>query len=423
MKSRILHITASAVLCASVALAATPAIIVISPPPAVSVQVTGSNQGVNVTGPIIETATVVNSIATTASVITPGPQGPAGSGSVGGDATFSNVDITGYGSLNVGGDGGTNISNAAVDTGNLVSEYIRAYGTAEGTRVHTSDVVAAAWHTHELGNAHHLEPWQLFGTPTSAKEYPLFDTDGSVTFTRPLEVCGSDPATAVFDGARGPAGPSVFCNLSAVVQAVSYDSSGLNPTPALQPFALQVWQGAVRLIVTSYQYWTAGANNTIYGSSTSDSFTPSVKSVFKLMSTNNVVFAQGRYTSATGAGYCQASKPIAVSRPGTKGDKGDPGAASTVDSTSVLDALGTATDRTLLIQSNTPGEHTKLQINNSDAYIIVKVTDRGLIEIRTPGAVKLLTFNPTATELTLKTSSGRTIFSIISSAAGGTLTL
>jgi hypothetical protein len=214
--------------------------------------------------------------------------------------------------------------------------------------------------------------------------------------------CGSDPATAIFDGVpgtpgapgapgatgeRGHAGISIFCNISGPVRAFSYDTGGLNPFPPLQAFGAQLWEGATRLVIQAYEWWTGGPGNTVSGSGTAATFTPSVKSVFKNRSTNNYVAVQVRYSTALGGGrYCRTGIPISVTQPGAKGEKGDSGVAvvtksSVTDQFTALTAGGSPmyffpgdgqTDATLQIGVGDLLKNLRLKILPSGMILIIR---------------------------------------------------
>jgi hypothetical protein len=236
-----------------------------------------------------------------------------------------------------------------------------------------------------------------------------------------LDVCGATGiGTPIYDGARGPAGPAVFCNISGGVRSVTYDSAGLNPS-AMSAFAVHLFEGSAAITPQYWSWYTGGASNRIYGTGLSSTFTPSVKPVFSLASSNNYVAVQVRYSTANGGNrYCVAGVPIAVTRIGAQGPQGAQGAT---DFTAVQNALGTANDGTITLLSATATEHTRFQIKKAGSYVVFGVTDRGLVTVLHPTTgYRLLTFDPTGSVLTVKSSSNRTIFDVRSSAGGGLVT-
>jgi len=60
-------------------------------------------------------------------------------------------------------------------------------------------------HSAITGNPHQTTPPQVFGNPTGVR-YPVFTGDTNWEWRRPLELCGTNPDTAVFDGAPGATG-------------------------------------------------------------------------------------------------------------------------------------------------------------------------------------------------------------------------
>lgn len=193
----------------------------------------------------------------------------------------------------------------------------------------------------------------------------IFDQISNSRASIPIP-CGDDPTTAIFDGAPGATGAtgrsSLFCNISAAVRSFNYDSLGVNPQPPLQAFAVQLWHGAVRLIADAYVWWTGGPENRVYGSSTSATFTPSVKPSFSNLSGNNYVAVQVSYSSAsTGRQYCTTGIPIAVTRSGIQGEPGIDGSADTQ-----ADILGK-------IDDPTTGAILTMQMGNGEASTAAKI--------------------------------------------------
>jgi hypothetical protein len=80
--------------------------------------------------------------------------------------------------------------------------FANRIGDALGTWAYTSDLVN---HRIDLFNPHQVVPAQIFSNHSGVR-YPLFSADNSYTWTRPLEACGTNPATAIFDGAPGAQG-------------------------------------------------------------------------------------------------------------------------------------------------------------------------------------------------------------------------
>ena len=158
-------------------------------------------------------------------------------------------------------------------------------------------------------------------------------------------VCGTDVSTAIFDGA--PGAPALFCNISGGVRSVVYDSNGANPLPSLSAFVAQLWESGTRVVATAWSWITGGSSMRIYGSGTSSSFTPSVKSAFSAYSSNNYVAVQLTYSSIYGRRYCRTGVPIAVSKVGPQGSIGATGSAATL-------AMGTTTT----VSSTTPASAT-----------------------------------------------------------------
>lgn len=220
-------------------------------------------------------------------------------------------------------------------------------------------------------------------------------------------------------GATGPQGrPAIFCTLSTSVRAASYDSSGLNPAPALTSIVLQMWNGAVRIVADAYTWWTGGSSQRVYGSGSgtgSNSFTPSLKSVFSNISNNSYVMVQGRYSSATtGKQYCTTGFAYAITRAGIKGDKGEPGTNASVDWASVKAAAGTKIDQYFGLQQNTANQN-KLILWDEQNFGRFYVTGDGkFFHVDRNGKLRFV-YEQADFTLTLNNSAGNPIFQVRSS--------
>lgn len=212
----------------------------------------------------------------------------------------------------------------------------------------TNESTARNAHAVRIDNPHSVTPPQVFGNPTGVR-YPKFTGSGNWQWERPLEACGSNPATAIYDGAPGR--DSLFCQFSSLTgnTAITYDKNGLNPLPSsLTSFILKVYHGAVEVVAQTITYWTGGSSNRVYGSGTgSRSFTASIKPRYSQYSSNNQVFAMAMYSSIYGKQYCRTSAAIAVNKIGGDGGAGATGPAGPVTNISV----GTVTN---LVSGSTP---------------------------------------------------------------------
>lgn len=180
-----------------------------------------------------------------------------------------------------------------------------------------------------------ITPNLLFGQPTSVK-YPVFQPGGGFVFHRPLELCGTNPDTAVFDGA--PGAPAVFCNVTGGRRSVSYDADGTNPT-TLSPFGVHLFEGSAEVTPMYWSWFTGGTSNRIYGTGLDATFTPSVKPIFSHISSNNYVSVMVTYSSLYGRRTAICGTPIAVVKSGSIGVDGAPGPAG--DAATI--AVGTVT--------------------------------------------------------------------------------
>lgn len=326
---------------------------------------------------------------------------------LGGEVDFQSVTLPDYGEITVGGSGefaGTNISNAGVNAGFYYGTW---FGYGPESRVAGSDLYEANQHRFNMGNPHNTQPSFIFGNPTGAR-FPLFLGDDQWEWRRPLEVCGSDPATAVYDGRPGPAGPSVFCNVSGGIRSHAYDSVGINPQPAPTSFAVQLWEGAQRIAIQSWQWWTGGDSNRVYGSGTTATFTPSLKPVYSQHSSNNYINVQVRYSTASGGNrYCTAGTPINVTRTGQQGIQGPQGESGTVDYASVVTALETSSATPVTLNCSASNDEVKFRLKNVSANITIWMTCRGRIVVQ-EGSVYRWQFDPALMQMLLKDANDKT---------------
>lgn len=138
--------------------------------------------------------------------------------------------------------------------------------------------------------------------------------------------CGSDPATAIFDGAPGV--NSLFCNITGGRRTVVYDTNAQNPG-TLSPFGVHLYYGSAEVTPLYWSWSTGGASNSIYGSGTSATFTPQIKPAFSSYSSkNNYVSLLATYSTVYGKQYARCGVPIAVTRTfkGYSGSQGATGA-------------------------------------------------------------------------------------------------
>lgn len=315
-------------------------------------------------------------------------------------------------------------SNNAVYADRVITGEARALhyeDYAGGNSILAADLLG---HPTKTNNPHSVKPAQVFGNHTGLK-YPATDASDNVSWFRPVEVCGTNPATAIFDGApgaMGPAGHHVFCNISAPVQGIGYDTSGLNPAPTMKAMAVQLWEEAQRIVIQTWQWWTGGPGNMVYGSGTGSTFTPSIKAIFNNRSTNNYAAVQVRYsTMGGGHHYCQASIPIALTKPGQKGDKGDSG-ASTFTKDDVLSKFtaGTAGGNAMYFFPTVAQGDTVLQIGVGDSAsnLRLKILPTGLIMVVRPDGKYDFMYDTTTRSLRLgnySTTSPRSNISISNS--------
>lgn len=270
--------------------------------------------------------------------------------------------------------------------------------------------------------------------------------------------CGTDPATAIFDGA--PGAPALFCNISGGSWTINYDSNGLNPTAAAA-FAVHLFEGSAEVTPLYWSWYTGGASNRIYGSGIASSFTPSVKPAYSHYSSNNYVAVMVTYSSLYGRRSATCGTPIAVTRTGIQGATGATGA----DGTAATIAVGTVTTVSPSTPASVtnvgtslaavfdfsipkgadgdPGTITQAQIldkiddastgilsrrtNSADSDVMFKIMDlagntrlyataAGLLVIQDDNGVQRWAYNATSHAMVMKSSSGRTIFSMSSTA-------
>lgn len=225
----------------------------------------------------------------------------------------------------------------------------------------------------------------------------------------------------IYDGAAGATGATgaagangknaLFCNISAPVRAFKYDSSstGLNPLPALQAFAVQLWNGASRIVAQTWTWWTGGSANHVYGSGSSSTFTPTVYTSYSGHTSNNFVAVQVKYSSAaTGKQYCTTGTPIAVTKQGTTGPQGPQGSNATVTESSVISAFSAASDNPLIFTETSANTYkVKFKSNGFERF---GITGSGkLTHMDTAGTIRFL-YDPASHSLTVYSGSGTAIF-------------
>ena len=248
-------------------------------------------------------------------------------------ATLGNIStasIFASGSISVSG--ASRLYNVLfMNNQNIVGAY-----TLQASNLQTGGVIKSVSsifnHVDSVGINHSAASISGLATVATSGSYPdLFNKP-----TIPV-ACGTDPATAIFDGAPGV--PALFCNITGGRRNVVFDATGRNPT-GMSPFSALLYEGS-NLVTPMYWSWfTGGASNAIYGTGLSSSFTPTVRASFSIYSSqNNYVGAYLTYSSIYGKRAARCYAAVAVSKigdAGLKGDTGNTGAAATI-------AVGTVT--------------------------------------------------------------------------------
>lgn len=128
-------------------------------------------------------------------------------------AMVSNTTVIGYGSAATSGHNtaiviGYNAASKGANTtviGNASSTKAYLFGDMSTGTIKAKSIPLLASHVSATGNVHSVTPPQVFGNQTGVR-YPVFTGGDSWLWKRPLELCGTDPETAVFDGAPGAPG-------------------------------------------------------------------------------------------------------------------------------------------------------------------------------------------------------------------------
>ena len=289
-----------------------------------------------------------------------------------------------------------------------------------GSYVTPTTLGAYTGHQNKRNNPHQVVPAQIFSSHTGSR-YPLFDASNAYTWQRPLQACVDiyDGATGA-TGATGPTGAagknSLFCNISTAGMAFSYDSSttGLNPSPAIQAMAVQLWFGNTQLVPSIWTWWTGGTANHVYGTGTSSTFTPSVYSQYSGHLSNNFVAVQVKYSSAvTGKQYCTTGTPIAVTKQGTTGPQGPQGDNATVTESAVISAFGAASNNALVF-SETIANTFKIKFKDSNGYERAGITGSGKLVHTDTNGVTRFSYDPTGQTWTIYSGSGTAIMKVYS---------
>lgn len=139
--------------------------------------------------------------------------------------------------------------------------------------------------------------------------FKLFTSIDRVTLAQLPVACGSNPATAIFDGQN-----ALFCNVTGGRRTVTYDVNSQNPG-TLSPFGVHLYYGSAEVTPLYWSWSTGGASNSIYGTGTSAIFTPSIKPIFSnLSSKNNYVSILATYSTVGGKLYARCGTPVSVTR-------------------------------------------------------------------------------------------------------------
>lgn len=165
-----------------------------------------------------------------------------------------------------------------------------------------------------------------------------------------------------YDGRPGVA--ALFCNISSGTRSVTYDAAGINPLPTITPYQYVLRAGGM-LVSALRLAWSTGVG-ALSGTGSGSSFTPiiSASNTFG----NNYIQVQLQYSSGSltgGKRFCVASIPIAVTRVGQTGLKGDPGANVSVTEPTIIAAFNTTASNSKLVLQATSGTQPKLDVKDS----------------------------------------------------------
>lgn len=224
------------------------------------------------------------------------------------------------------------------------------------------------------------------------------------------EVCGTDINTAIYDGAPGK---PIFCNLSGGTRSVLYDANGLNPT-SMSPFVVHLYYGSDAVTPLYWSWYTGGDSNSIYGTGISNTFTPSVKTIFNQYSSNNYVEVMVTYsTASTGRLYCKTGTPISVNKMGAIGPEGPPGTSAAITEKAVFDVLSTPSNNTMYLKESTLNTF-KIKFVDANGYERFGITGSGKLVHMDTGGQTRFSYNPDDHSFTLFGSTGQAIMKVYS---------
>jgi hypothetical protein len=191
-----------------------------------------------------------------------------------------------------------------------------------------------------------------------------------------------------FDGRPGP--PPLFCSISGGTRAITYDQTGLNPSPSMRAFFARLWNGNSIVAALRQIWYTATGRVLVSGTATTASFTPSVFSSFSASKSNNYVAVQLTYSASAANGgkrYCIASTPISITKQGTTGLQGPQGADATVAEPNVMGAFSTSrSNNPFRLRANSVNPQSKLEFRDINGNLQAYIYSNGRMTFRNHSA-------------------------------------
>lgn len=132
-----------------------------------------------------------------------------------------------------------------------------------------------------------------------------------------------------FDGR--PGAQPLFCQLSSGTRSITYDNTGLNPSPVQKVWRYILYVGG-QIVTALRQSWTTSGHIRVVGSKTGATLSPFAQAGYS-SNRNDYVALQATYSASAvngGKRYCYTSVPVAVSKIGATGATGQQGADATV---------------------------------------------------------------------------------------------
>lgn len=194
-------------------------------------------------------------------------------------------------------------------------------------------------------------------------------------------------------GAQGPIGKDYVCIIDSGPLSFSYDQYGLNPLPAMFPYTAKMYENGL-IVTPATTTWSVPATNTVLsGSGTGASFQPTVFGTYSAAKMNNWIKATLSYNGKT----CVAAVPVAISKVGTQGPKGDPGAPGTVSQAQVLDLLEQPGGHAIWRQPLSPQTDADVMFatrNTATGSVTSFLTGGGMMGFQDVNGIAYVTINP-----------------------------